>query len=357
MNVWPNRPQIRTMSHARWEAEPIQIPTTPIVTGSFNGSGFPFYGPHLMTGVDKLHNEGLIGTGVKVGIIDTGVDYTHPALGGCFGPGCKVAGGFDFSGEDPNAIVPGISNLCLRLTPDPDPLDCQGHGTHVAGILAADARHANASQPFVGVAPGATIMAYKTTVCNGSSADDAVVAAMARAHDDKVDIVSMSLGRVAGWPEAAVTTLANRLVQNGIFVSLSAGNTGDAGLFDAATPASGRNVLAVAEVDNIVIPEWSALTSDGKQVVRSSLKAVLICQGYINPDPFNVTGPFPLYVTAKSEADLVADACEPLADDTPDLSQFVVLVKRGSCTLGTKIKNVEAKNATMILYSFLRFYD
>ena len=99
------------MSRPRWEAEPIQIPTKPILTGSFDGSGFPFSGPHLMTGVDKLHNEGLIGTGVKIGIIDTGVDYTHPALGGCFGPGCKVAGGFDFAGDDNNSVIPGILNL------------------------------------------------------------------------------------------------------------------------------------------------------------------------------------------------------------------------------------------------------
>lgn len=110
MNVWPRR-QLTTMGNTRFSGEPIQdrIPTNPIATGSFNGTGFPFYGPHLMTGVDKLHEEGLIGTGVKVGIIDTGVDYTHPALGGCFGPGCKVGGGFDFAGDNPNITIPGIS--------------------------------------------------------------------------------------------------------------------------------------------------------------------------------------------------------------------------------------------------------
>ena len=48
-----------------------------------------------MTGVDKLHEEGIEGAGVIVGIVDSGVDYTHPALGGCFGPGCKIAGGVD----------------------------------------------------------------------------------------------------------------------------------------------------------------------------------------------------------------------------------------------------------------------
>ena len=46
-----------------------------------------------MTGVDKLHKEGIKGAGIIVGIVDTEVDYTHPALGGCFGPSCKIAGG------------------------------------------------------------------------------------------------------------------------------------------------------------------------------------------------------------------------------------------------------------------------
>ena len=83
----------------------------------------------------------------------------------------------------------------------------------------------------------------------------------------------------------------------------------------------------------------------------------LNCQGYITPVPFNVSGPFSLFITATTDAELLVDACEPLLDDTPDLSQFVVLVNRGNCTLGTKIAHLEARNATMILYWFLQGYD
>lgn len=58
------------------------------------------YVPHRQTGVDKLHNMGIYGKGVYVAIIDTGIDYTHPALGnGCFGAGCKVVNGYDFVGD------------------------------------------------------------------------------------------------------------------------------------------------------------------------------------------------------------------------------------------------------------------
>jgi subtilisin family serine protease len=55
---------------------------------------------HLMAHVDKLHAEGLTGKGTFVAIIDSGIDYHHPALGGCFGPGCKVAKGYDLVGDD-----------------------------------------------------------------------------------------------------------------------------------------------------------------------------------------------------------------------------------------------------------------
>jgi len=74
------------------------------------------------------------------------------------------------------------------------------------------------------------------------------------------------------------------------------------------------------------------------------------------PVPFNVSGPFPLFISANTEAELLADACDPLPDDTPDLSQSVVLVNRGTCTLGTKFNNLQAKNATMILYWSLLMY-
>ena len=57
------------------------------------------YSVHGSTGVDKLHDAGIYGEGAVVAVVDTGIDYNHPALGGCFGQGCKVAGGYDFTGD------------------------------------------------------------------------------------------------------------------------------------------------------------------------------------------------------------------------------------------------------------------
>ena len=81
-------------------------------TGDFSAGNFPFYPSHALTGVDKLHSQGVLGEGIVVGVIDTGVDYTHPALGGCFGQGCKIGGGTDLVGDafnGTNTPMPSIS--------------------------------------------------------------------------------------------------------------------------------------------------------------------------------------------------------------------------------------------------------
>ena len=78
-----------------------------------------------MGGVDKLHQHGIKGKGIKIGVIDSGVDYRNPALGAGFGPGFKIAGGYSFVNDNGT------------LTDSPDPLvTCLsgGHGTHVSGL-------------------------------------------------------------------------------------------------------------------------------------------------------------------------------------------------------------------------------
>src|SRR4051812_10917297 len=137
-----------------------------------------------LTGADIAHNElGLDGSGVTIAIMDSGLDYTLPEFGGCFGPDCKVRGGFDLVGDTYNATD---TSPAFQPVPHPDanPLPCNpddadhaevlgagtsdaAHGTHVAGIAAADGRGHMADGQVVGVAPGAQLLAYKVFGCNG----------------------------------------------------------------------------------------------------------------------------------------------------------------------------------------------
>jgi hypothetical protein len=144
------------------------------------------FSPHVMTQIDKLHAEGITGKGFRIAIVDSGVDYTHPALGGCFGPGCLVEAGYDFTGD---SFIPGVS----PAQPDEDPMDnCVGHGTHVAGTIAAQLK--NNEYGFVGAAPGAKLAAYRMWGCTSRSTVEIELAAFARAVEDGADIISYSNG-------------------------------------------------------------------------------------------------------------------------------------------------------------------
>lgn len=152
-------------------------------------------------------NQFLLGTGIRVGVIDTGIDYTHPDLGGCFGEGCKVAGGYDFYDNDA------------------DPIDHDSHGTHVAGIIAANG-------VLKGVAPEATLYAYR--VCAQFCPTSFIVQALERAADpdqnpltqDALDVVNLSLGGPGNLNDLT-TIAANNASLAGIVVVISAGNEGN----------------------------------------------------------------------------------------------------------------------------------
>lgn len=205
---------------------------------------------------------GLTGAGVKVGIIDSGVDIDHPAFGGTgvrgttpF-PNARIYAGYDFVGDD----FDGVSNL--TRTPDSDPRDCGvsgsnaagvsasgGHGTHVAGIIGAN------GGGVLGVAPQAKLAAYRVFGCYGSTSADIMLAAMERALADGVQVINQSIGSRAQWPQYPTSQAASRLAKKGVVMVASIGNNGPGGstpdaLFAAGAPGVGENVIGVASYDN-----------------------------------------------------------------------------------------------------------
>ncbi|KAI8993986.1 subtilisin-like protease [Trametes punicea] len=289
---------------------------------------------HILTGVDKLHAEGIFGDGVKIGIVWTrmlmksaGVDYTNPFLGGGFGPGFKVIGGFDFVGDNFRTNTP---------QPDPDPLDqCNGHGTHVAGIIGA-----NPGNPFniSGVAFKASINAYRIFGCTGVVGDDIIVEALLRGVSDGNDILTMSLGGPDGWTEGTSSVVSSRIAATGKVVTIAAGNDGAKGSWYTSDPGNGINAISVASLDNTVIPLQNA-TVHG--VAHDPIT-------YFSTFPLPVNGTLPIFATS-NDTTVVDDACDPLSDDIPDLSSFVVVVRRGTCTFVQKLTNIAAKGGQVVL--------
>ncbi|HET9188437.1 MAG TPA: S8 family serine peptidase [Acidothermaceae bacterium] len=232
---------------------------------------------------------GKTGKGVTIGIIDTGVDYTHADFGGPgtvaaydaakaadagpWTPTAKVVGGYDFVGDnynaDPNAAPPDQPYQPVPH-PDPNPLDCNSHGTHVAGTAAGYGENAdgstytgayNTSTPFStmkigpGVAPQASIYALKVFGCSGST--NVVSEALDWALDpngdgnisDHLDVVNMSLGSDYGSPLDPDSVAANNAMKAGVVVVVAAGNGGD--LYGVGgSPGNAERVIGVAASDD-----------------------------------------------------------------------------------------------------------
>ncbi|KAI1383391.1 subtilisin-like protein [Hypoxylon trugodes] len=291
------------------------------------------YTTHNVTGVSKLHEAGIFGKGAKVGVVDTGTWYNHTALGGGFGPGFKVAGGWDFIGD---GYWPSEDKK-----PDADPLDHIGHGTHVAGIIAAKA------DTWTGVAPEATLYSYKVFPSYQDYTDTAtLIDAFLRAYDDEVDIVTASIGQPGGWSTGAWATVASRLVDEGILVTISAGNSGDQGPVYGSDGSSGTNVLAVASVETEAFPEFpfgANFTLDG--VTNTTTLGYLPSTNYF---PLKVVG-WPIVPLAFNTSDS-AEACEPYPEGTQNLTGKIPLVRRGTCPFATKQSNLEALGAEYMLF-------
>ena len=274
-----------------------------------------------MTGASQAGSQyGLTGKGITVAIIDTGIDYTHPDLGNCtaVGPDCRVKGGYDFVGDS------GYGDTNWTPVPDNDPMDRQSHGTHVAGIVGAKGQ-------ITGVAPGVDFMAYKVFDM-GSSSADVIIAAMEMALRDGVDVVNMSLGAAFQWPQYPTATAANNLVNKGVTVIASAGNSGREGIFSQGAPSLGEKVIAVASFDNSHSVAEQGVLADGTTFAYSPMT--------FSPDPAPMNG---VEIVAMNSLGCTA------AEITADVAGKVAMVNRGVCAFSAKAASAAANGAVGLI--------
>jgi minor extracellular serine protease Vpr len=282
-----------------------------------------------MTGADAVQSElGFTGEGIRVAVMDTGIDYEHPDLGGHDDPGSRIVAGYDFVGDDFNASVPGSVPA-----PDDDPMDCNGHGTHVAGIVGADGGPEGSGA--LGVAPDVTFGAYKVFGCAGSTTADVMIAAMEMALADGMHVLNMSIGSAFQWPQYPTAQASDRLVDRGMTVVASIGNSGANGAYSAGAPGLGKKVIGVASFDNSHI---NALTFDvnpgGQQVPYLALATTADA-------PTDGESPEVVYV---------GRGCTSLGD-TPLAAAAgkVALLVRGDCTFDEKYQGAVAAGAVGVV--------
>ncbi|MCO8275442.1 S8 family serine peptidase [Actinoplanes sp. TRM 88003] len=246
-----------------------------------NTNGVPLIGaPQAWSAPGKLHGEGI-----KVAIIDSGIDYTHADFGGpgteaayekahatsaeladpaLFGPRApKIKGGIDLAGDSyqPDPAGPDYQPVPV---PDSNPLDCQGHGTHVAGTTAGfgvtadgktytggyDARTISGRSWTVGpgAAPKADLYAVRVFGCEGST--DLVVDAIEWSVANDIDVINMSLGAGFGVSDTPEAEAADNAAKAGVIVVASSGNSGPSP-YITGSPASSTRAISVAASDPV----------------------------------------------------------------------------------------------------------
>lgn len=164
------------------------------------------------------------------------------------------------------------------------------------------------------------------------------------AYEAGADLITASIGGASGWSEEPWSVAVSRIVENGVPCTISAGNDGAEGLFYASTAANGKGVTAIASIDNSVTP--ALLTLASYKIDSNGTEEDF---GYTPGQPAAWDGvTLPLWSVNYDTTD-PANACTPLPADTPDLSEYIVLVRRGSCTFVQKLTNVAAKGARYVI--------
>lgn len=131
----------------------------------------------------------------------------------------------------------------------------------------------------------------------------------------------MSLGGSDGWTESSASVVSSRISDSGKIVTIAAGNDGSVGAFFTSSPGNGISAISVASLDNTVIQIQNAT------VVGVEHDPI----PYFSTFPFPVNNTLPIFATS-TDTTVVDDACNALPDSTPDLSNSLVIVRRGTCT-------------------------
>jgi minor extracellular serine protease Vpr len=312
------------------------------------------------TGASKVWSSlGVKGKGVKVGIIDSGIDYMHADFGGSGNvadfdandpnvvepgsfPTAKVVGGYDFAGADYDARDPATIAV-----PDADPIDHSGHGTHVAGTVAGvGVSAANASSEIgAGMAPEASLYALKVFGDNGGSTNltsQAIEWAMDPNGDgdmsDHLDVINMSLGSAFGDPNDPSAISAANAAALGIIVVASAGNQG-AVPYITGSPGVAATAISVA-----------ASTPGGRVYPKVQVTAPASVAGVYAS--LEGSGPVQLIQSGPISGALVnaapANGCTALTNAAA-IAGNIALIVRGTCGFIDKYRAAQTAGAKAIV--------
>ncbi|GAK07027.1 S8 family serine peptidase [Geomicrobium sp. JCM 19038] len=261
-------------------------------------------------GADNLRSEledrgvRLTGKGVKVGVIDTGIDYNHPDLSRSY------VKGYDVVDKDDDPMESKIRGKAQTF-----------HGTHVAGIIAANGR-------VKGVAPEAELYIYRALGPEGQGSTAFILEAIERAIDDEVDVLNLSLGSPINGPDWPTSLALDKATEAGIITVTSNGNSGP-DLWSVGSPGTSSKAISVgASTPPLKAPQIRV--SDGEENI--GLHAI---QG---------SKPWDL-----KRSNLLVDGHLGMPEDLISVEGKVVLIERGGIPIKAKLENAKEAGAKAVL--------
>lgn len=281
-------------------------------------------------GIQKLHEEGYTGKGVKIGILDTGIDYNHPDLHDAY------KGGYDFVDNDNDPMETTYDDWKKSGKPQTSlggETYYTEHGTHVAGIIAGQGKN-NTDYAVEGVAPDADIYSYRVLGPYGSGSTAGILAGIDKAVADDMDIISMSLGASYNDPLYVTSIAVNNAVLAGVTTVVAAGNAGDR-MYTLGSP--GTSPLAITVGANDVSEN---ITTFKGAIDTVSVNMRLLAQNYTDHIP-----------ALKSQTLPVVDVGLGGTSDYQgkDVKGKIVLVSRGTYGINDKVRNAKQNGAAAVL--------
>lgn len=270
------------------------------------------------------------GEGMKIAILDSGIDATHPAFNQ---PDLKAPDGYPQVDREENRQFTSGKIIVARSYDGRDALDRDGHGTAVASVAAA-APHDSVAGYFSGVAPRAWLGAYRVTDFEGYYPSDYILRALDDAVKDGMDVINMSFGSAGvGVQDEIIVQAFERCLENGIILVRSAGNTPGAMTVD--DDASYDRVIAVGAtvgLNGLVVPSQGSSIKAGASTNSTEFL----------PE----SGPL---VDVASEADPQGLGCGDRPWPEGSFADKVPVVQRGFCTFAEKLRNAAFAGARAAL--------
>ncbi|WP_342543668.1 S8 family serine peptidase [Paenisporosarcina sp. FSL H8-0542] len=303
-----------------------------------------------LPGIDALHNAGIKGNGIKVGVLDTGIDYNHPDLTDVYKGYRKQ------EGENPSTIDPKSVKGWDFVDNDADPMETTyddwvnagkpvrpgreyptSHGTHVSGTIAAQSK-ANVEYPAQGVAPGVDLYVYRVLGPYGSGASSGIVAAIDKSVSDGMKVINLSLGAASNEPLSAEAIAVNNATIAGVTCVIAAGNSGNYA-YTLGTPGAAALPITVGASDfSMSIPTATATVGN-----ETFTDFKLLGKGFNDHVETLANKTYPVVFVGSGGEDDFKDV---------DLQGKIALIERGTYALSEKIVNAQKAGAVAaIMYN------